>query len=141
MLREGEVRKESRVGLVLGDVLVAILPKRCFRQATLAGVRKRLIRVHFLVFRLIRVDRLVRGSARAVHIPAMPRAMLDLAHHVRRWVRLRTVSAARTPLQSVAKIPTTSMAGAVARFAVTFYPAANIPALGLVTKGFAGPVK
>lgn len=141
MLREGEARKESRVDLVLGDVPVAILLKRCFRQPTLAGVRKRLIRVHFLVFRLIRVDRLVRGNAKVVHIPVMRRAMLGHAHHVRRWARLRTVFAAGTPLRNVVKIPTTNMAGAVARFAVTFYHAANIPALVPATKGFAGPVK
>lgn len=128
---------ERPAHLVLGAVPVAILLRRYFLRPTHVGVKRKSIRVHYLVCLRIHVGRPARGLVRDAHTLAIRFATPVPAHHVRPWVQRKTVSVEGIHLPSVARIPTTRTDGAVVRSAATYCPAESILVPDRATKVFA----
>lgn len=78
--------------LALGAVPVVILLRRCSLRLTRVGVKKKSIRVHYLVYLHIHVGRLARALVRDVHTLAIRFATLVPVHHVRPWDQRKIVS-------------------------------------------------
>ncbi|KAF7591346.1 FKBP12-associated protein [Aspergillus hancockii] len=119
--------KETPIHFEPGVVLAVTFLTKYFRQATLAGVRKRLIRGHSPVFLRTRAGKPAHDRVKAAHIRAMRLVMRGLVLPVQLWVQRRIASATRIMKTD----------GAAAKFVETFCPAGSILALGHAMKVYA----
>lgn len=142
MLRVDSKKRQlgKLVHLAPGVVPVVISLRRYFLRPTRVGVRRKSIHVHWVDCLRIHVGRPARGLVRAVLIHATQFAMPVLVHCVRLWVPRRIVFVVETPPQSVVRIRTTRMGGAVVRSAVTCCPVVSMLVLDGATKVSAVPV-
>lgn len=108
---------------------------------THAGVKRRLILGHFLVYLPTLVVRHVPALARAALIRVTRLATLVHVLLVRQWDQPRTAFVVEILPQNGVKTPIMNRVGAAERSAVTFFPAENISALSHVMKGYVVPVK
>ncbi|KAJ5806292.1 uncharacterized protein N7503_003894 [Penicillium pulvis] len=108
---------------------------------TLAGVRRRLILGHFLVYLPTLVARHVPALARAALIRVTRLVTLVHVLLVRQWDQPRTAFVVEILPQNGVRTLIMNRVGAAERSAVTFFPVENISALSHVMKGYVVLVK
>ncbi|KAF7136760.1 hypothetical protein CNMCM5793_006229 [Aspergillus hiratsukae] len=119
-----------------GAALAVIFHTRSSRPPIPVGVRRKSTPVRYLACPHTRAVKPAHGLAKAVRIRAMRLAMLVLVRLVPRWARLRIVSVGGIRRLSAARIQITRTVGAVGRYAVTCFPAANTLVLDRAMRAF-----
>lgn len=125
----------------LGGAPAVIFHTNISLLLTHAGVKRRLILGHYLVYLPTLVVRHVRALARAALIRVTRLVTLVHVLLVRQWDQPRTAFVVEILPQNGVKTPIMNRVGAAERSAVTFFPVVNIFALSHVMKGYVVPVK
>ncbi|KAJ5554352.1 hypothetical protein N7513_004311 [Penicillium frequentans] len=121
---------------LLGGAPAVIFHTSISLLLTLAGVRRRLILGHFLVYLPTPVVRHVPVLARAVLIRVTRLVTLVHVLLVRQWDQHRTAFVVEILPQNGVKTLIMNRVGAAERSVVTFFPVENISALSHVMKGY-----